>query len=490
MKEKVKRIAKWIKNNWVYILIAPTLIIVSFYTVTISYSYFRSNELFLKVSDKYTTQKELQIKEQVDTILINNVTKKDYAPSAIDKANDNNAIITSNNPLNTNYVVITSEKETFELGDIGDFIGGYFGFWIGVIGALLTFLAFYIQYRANKDVQKQFRLQQFETQFHKMIDVYLNNKDKFSIYGYKNPDNTAIDLNKYSGRMPEKLKQILAESKQKDKSEKAHNIKALSILSNNNFYFSDKDKASNFIPYTTTNHAVFQKFLVELKVIYIVYTEGYLDFKLSKDISDEVKHILFIESYKTFMYGLNKYKKEYTTYNKSNTNEAIKSIKTSLEVLHLIRKIHKTNGTKIFNNFYTKKEESKTLWVKLNYTPFQGYLHFLPQYYRNLYSIVKYVVNENKNLKLSVEDKLSYLRVLRSTMSDYEQTMLFYNWYSGFGIDWENKDKDRGELNNFFIEYKMIHNLKKITLIDEAIDIATILNIKAKNIKDVFENFD
>lgn len=77
---------------------------------------------------------------------------------------------------------------------------------------------------------------------------------------------------------------------------------------------------------------------------------------------------------------------------------------------------------------------------------------YLGHYYRHLFYIVKFVVVENKNL-ISEEEKRKYLKILRNQMSNYEQIMLFYNWLSGYGDAWENKD------NQFFTKYKMIHNL-------------------------------
>ncbi|MBB1140647.1 putative phage abortive infection protein [Myroides sp. WP-1] len=507
-----------ITNNLIIYLLLLIVVYVGFKTYTLSNNYFKDNELDDNISIKYNTSPLEVINNQTESYEINpiydTVTTK-----------QNVLIKDLNNPIK--YKIEKSEKESFELGDIGDFIGGYFGYWLGLLGALLTFLAFYIQYKANGQVQKQFRMQQFESQLYKMIDVYLNNKDKFSIIGYKNPKNSSIDM--------------------------------LTIIKDNSFEkLLDLNKKikleqeTQFIDYVTKDHIVFQKLLVELKVIYRVLLESFKESENIKEIelTEHVKYTLFGEAYKIMFWGLNKYCKDidynkdklfedeteqinnipyktnltsfqnntpnkYTfiiflrSYNlifnkiidniyrvKNNQKNNKNNIDTpilidrsiiinSISKLKLIKKIHKKNGTKVFKNFYTNKEnEYKNLWVKLNYTPFQGYLHFLPQYYRNLYSIVNFVVNQNKDLNLTKEQKLNYLRTLRSTMSEYEQTMLFYNWYSEFGLAWENQE------NHFFSEYKMIHNLKKITLIDDDIDVYTILNIPEEKRENFFEAFD
>ena len=51
------------------------------------------------------------------------------------------------------------------------------------------------------------------------------------------------------------------------------------------------------------------------------------------------------------------------------------------------------------------------------------------------------------------KNKRKYLKILRGQLSNYEQTMLFYNWMSSYGNQWENDE------NSYFVKYKMIHNL-------------------------------
>ena len=50
---------------------------------------------------------------------------------------------------------------------------------------------------------------------------------------------------------------------------------------------------------------------------------------------------------------------------------------------------------------------------------------------------------------------MAYLGMLRAQMTSEEQMLLFYNWYSGYGYQWEEK-----EGNRFFSRYKMIHNIE------------------------------
>ena len=79
-----------------------------------------------------------------------------------------------------------------------------------------------------------------------------------------------------------------------------------------------------------------------------------------------------------------------------------------------------------------------------------GHAVEIAHYIRQLFHIVKFVAN---NKDLSDEQKHEYLRQLRAQMSTDEQILLFYNWYSGRGSEWENDE------NNFLSEYRMIHNI-------------------------------
>lgn len=67
------------------------------------------------------------------------------------------------------------------IGTIGDAVGGILNPVIAIGAALLTFLAFYIQYQANRQVQEQFKIQQFESQLYQMIELYRKNADEMKI---------------------------------------------------------------------------------------------------------------------------------------------------------------------------------------------------------------------------------------------------------------------------------------------------------------------
>ncbi len=61
-----------------------------------------------------------------------------------------------------------------ETGQIGDTIGGIMGPFIAVVAALLTFIAFWVQFEANKELIQENRRNHFENRFYKMLDIHLD----------------------------------------------------------------------------------------------------------------------------------------------------------------------------------------------------------------------------------------------------------------------------------------------------------------------------
>jgi hypothetical protein len=82
-------------------------------------------------------------------------------------------------------------------------------------------------------------------------------------------------------------------------------------------------------------------------------------------------------------------------------------------------------------------------------------------YFRHLFLLVKFVVKRND---LSYEEKRDYLRIVRASLSTYEQVFLYYNWLADIGKPWEEESENG---NKFFTDYRMIHNISPVLLISE-----------------------
>lgn len=106
--------------------------------------------------------------------------------------------------------------------------------------------------------------------------------------------------------------------------------------------------------------------------------------------------------------------------------------------------------------------EALRIKYTFNGTIFRGKSNQLAHYYRQLFQTVKFIVNQED---YSYEEKRNFIRILRSQLPNEEQILLFYNWYSGFGYQWESDE------NNFFTNYRMIHNIFPNMLVSDDINL-------------------
>lgn len=123
----------------------------------------------------------------------------------------------------------------------------------------------------------------------------------------------------------------------------------------------------------------------------------------------------------------------------------------------------KNETANLFRNFFTP-QNNKALFLDKNSklapladSLFMGRMDQLIPYYRHLFLVVKTVVQFNDDL-FSYEDKRQLLRILRAPLSSAEQVLLYYNWKSGCGEQWE-EDSSKPDGNHFFTDYRMVHNI-------------------------------
>ena len=76
-----------------------------------------------------------------------------------------------------------------DTGQIGDTIGGIMGPFVAIVAAFLTFIAFWAQFDANRELIKENRRNHFENRFYKMLDIHIENVTSM---------NSRFEENKYS----------------------------------------------------------------------------------------------------------------------------------------------------------------------------------------------------------------------------------------------------------------------------------------------------
>lgn len=322
--------------------------------------------------------------------------------------------------------------------------------FIAIVAAALTFMAFLMQYRANKemfsnyeDQRKNNAKQEFEHQFYEMLRIHKENVkelkwDQWSISESSSPDFVSEKESFIDGK----------------------------------FYFNNKYAFKQI-----TGRKVF--FYHEFEYCFIEYClrdafaivqrlEGLnYDFKRLDDYVEFVKisYSIFYEgqSYiKTIFKGntsffdeceknLNEIEKEYDAQ-KSIDFRRFKippKLNTKKEHVYLYLYFLLCRYKKSFSSFSSKSNMDRQL---LGSDLCNGHIYDLNHYYRHLYQMVKIIASYDEKI-VKYDEKRKYLRMLRAQLTGKEQLMLFYNWLAGYGRDWENGK------NHFFTVFRMIHNI-------------------------------
>lgn len=304
----------------------------------------------------------------------------------------------------------SSDLNFAETGQIGDTIGGITSPFLGIAGIILTFLAFYMQYKANQlqreqfleeqegnkqDLQdqidrqnKQIQVAQFESQFYEMLKLHRANINEMQITGYD---------------------------------------------------FIETDTILNRFEKITEGRKVFVVMQTELEVILSIY-------KIYNGILEKKG---FEKCYDIFFGGLEEYIRKHPGESKSDFIKALQSARNQHEFPDHLK--HRDNKSrKVYNG----------VELYFNYKPFSGHASRLGHYFRHLYLSVKSVASST--ILNEYVDKMKYLAILRAQLSNHEQILLFYNWLSGYGGKWENKN------HAFLTDYKMLHNLWYDRLLKDA----------------------
>ncbi|PRP67612.1 putative phage abortive infection protein [Nonlabens agnitus] len=318
---------------------------------------------------------------------------------------------------------------------LGDTLGGIMNPFIAIGAAILTFLAFYMQFKANKqqreqftqqlkedkrqfseeleEQRKQFERTQFENQFYEMIRLHKENVNEMKIIQYSHP-------------------------------------------------IPDKSNDHRVI----TGREVFDIYLKEFNIIYQIAS-----------------------FYKETSIGFNQFKSAYSIFydgaslvphilkDQTNINSIINLKEPNLNGdLYDVSKVYQESKYYRLSSWVNKLRLVKGLSIEdLRIDVFKGHSSQLSHYYRHLYQTVKFVCNQRREL-LKYEDKRNYLRILRAQLSNEEQVLLFYNWHADYGNNWENSN------HKFFTDYRMIHNIRESLLVSD-IDIVQIFNDVHPNIR-------
>lgn len=295
-------------------------------------------------------------------------------------------------------------------GQIGDTIGGLMNPFVALSGVIVTGLAFYIQYRANKLQRHLFEVQQTDSknQFQDQLDNQraLSSLQQFEAHFYE-----MLRLHR-------------------------ENILEMKI---EGYVFEGKAKSK--VSKDTLGRKIFVTMKAEFEAVLSLYTQDRpLDLKA------------FIKCYKLYFHGIKRFQADFPEE------------KDFVMLVKKVRKQHEDNP-----DLFDDEERKEYSGVKLNfnYRPFSGHVSRLGHYYRHLYHCVKFVATSE--VVTNYEDRMKFLDLLRAQLSNHEQVLLFYNWVATFGENWEIPEQ-RFLTEYKMIHNLMYPELFKHNFINEKVD--------------------
>lgn len=284
-------------------------------------------------------------------------------------------------------------------GAIGDTINGIAGPFIALFASLLTFLAFYIQYKANHQQKLQFT-------------TTLNNQ---AIETAKLEKEQAIS--RIESRFFELLK-IHRENVQEFKSKGKYGKSVMIDIYDEFNSLFESIKEWYKVSYESNNDKTWQKKCCEISYLIMFYG---IDNKTTEPLLlMKIKSILKNDSF----------------YDNTLYPMLLKNMIAS----HRERR--------------TENKEQPT--HKRKYLDHDGHQSILGHYFRHLFQTISYINDQPSNI-LSYNDKYFYIKTLRAQLTTHEQAIVFYNSLTFLGNSWElNQENENKKL---ITKYNFIKNI-------------------------------
>ncbi|WP_343692624.1 putative phage abortive infection protein [Chitinophaga sp.] len=311
------------------------------------------------------------------------------------------------------YPTLALEKLA-TLGAVGDANGGLMGPPIAIASAILTFLAFFIQYLANWEQKHQFNL--------------------------------SLDLQRRQYK-EDKYNKFLEDEKQQ---KEAHRERIES-----RFFELIKLHKENvneiYLSNDLSGRRCFNSMFYEFKSVFDIIIE--VKKNMEKQMGIKLKNVDATSmAYNIFFFGIGYNSEklyessfnddELKIFNKKNIDpnsfqfecvkEKLETYKNEVQSL-----LEKTNSL----------NKKRSNWpIHFRYKPYDGHANWLGHYYRHLFQTARYILMDKI---LDLQEKRQYLRTLRAQLSNFEQLLLFYNAYSWFQEEWDQ----------LFTTYRFIKNI-------------------------------
>lgn len=270
-----------------------------------------------------------------------------------------------------------------ESGQIGDIVGGTTNPIIAIGAAFLTFLAFWMQYKANRQQRDDISLERFESDLYEMI--HLHRENLFDLSCDDKTGKTAVVKFCYKLKFIYFLIDSIVEK------------------------FSDNDKLL-FSYYCDKNN--YDRLEAQSIIAYNLFFYGanyilsFDDCSKERKLYDKVCRI--IEQFELIKISIS----SHGHYDESSLNLFFDSL----------------------SEYFNEEDFSVSHELLLPDPLLCGYNEKLGVYYRQLYQIAKFIA-----LKEGITEpvRYQYMRLLRSQLSDYEQILLYYNSLTKIGEAWD-----------------------------------------------------
>lgn len=300
--------------------------------------------------------------------------------------------------------------------DIATTISGILGTALGFFGSILVYKALIEQVKANRLIQKQFELQQFESRLYKMLDIYNLNVNNLKLFGRKTGN--LFEGKTVFSHMISNFNKLKREISEFNSAKNYSNDQIINV----NYSASINELNVN----------INQWLVLELSYIVFFYGVGATGRKNIKSLLSEKYNQEYLKQL------LNYLSNKPVEYNSSD------EIKEHWKNLMLKFDTFTSPNNGFFDKFYN------------------GHQSNLGHYYRHLFMIIKFI-NEQK--KLTYLEKWEYSKLLRTQLSNHEQELFFLNSISILGREWElnhivNENKEE-ENKRFITKYDLIKNVSK-----------------------------
>jgi len=310
------------------------------------------------------------------------------------------------------YVFVNKSSQ-----DIATTLSGTLGTALGFFGSILVYNALREQVKANKLIQKQFKVQAFESRLYKMLDIYNLNVNNLKFKNRK----TGLE---YRGKNV--FPAIISDyRKLKDEIETFNNDMGFDI--------------------DAIIIEEYRKKLITINGIGNVYNSSIL----------EITYLCLF-----FGVGVNGRPNITALFKDKYDNNYLKTLLNYLSnkpASHNSKEKHKRKWKELMIPFELFIEPNNKKFDKY----YNGHQNNLGHYYRHIFMIIKFI---DQQPMFTYLEKWEYSKLLRTQLSNHEQELFFLNSISILGRDWElNQDGSNGEFENkrFITKYDLIKNVSK-----------------------------